>query len=67
MTKFLLAFQATFWLGYVLGDAGTGFELQMAFLAGYGLVRLVPGRVWRTLGEAFLSMDWFWLLFWSSL
>jgi hypothetical protein len=56
MAKFIIGIQITFWIGFVLGDAFTGFCFQMAFVAGYALVRLVPGRVWLTIGEALADL-----------
>jgi hypothetical protein len=67
MTKFFIGFQLSFWLGFILGDVTTGIEFQMAFVAGYALVRLVPGKTWLAIGRAFVEFPWFWVLFWSDL
>jgi hypothetical protein len=56
MFKFIIAFNAAYVLGFVLGDAFTGFLFQMAFIAVYALAKLVPGRVWLAIGEACAEM-----------
>jgi hypothetical protein len=59
MFKFIFGTQIAFCLGFILGDAFTGFCFQMAFIAAYALVKLVPGRVWLAIGEAFAdAMPW---------
>jgi hypothetical protein len=52
MFKFILGFQISFWLGFILGDTFTGIAFQAAFVAGY----LVPGKVWLAIGRAFIEM-----------
>jgi hypothetical protein len=56
MTKFFIGLQISFWLGFVLFDTTAGIEFQMAFVAGYAIVKLVPGRVWLAIGEGLAEM-----------
>jgi hypothetical protein len=48
MFKFILGIQIAFWLGWVLGDAFTGFCFQLGFMAGY----FIPGKVWLGIARA---------------
>jgi hypothetical protein len=59
MLKFIIAINIAYTIGFILGDAFTGFIFQMVFVAGYALVKLVPGKAWLALGEGFAdAMPW---------